>query len=174
MSNFDPSPSSEVTIEMELFFQLQSLVTGISLPASFPFWNKMNGWNMTLFTVISLSHEFIIDEFVPFLSLLSQFRTWFFNAFSSLSILDVLEVSLCLILTYFTNFYSVLYIFTILMDNFSTFLNLLTFFFQFCFYLAKPKFTWEQVFLLSSQMIEPYFDQFPLIKTSFTCFKFKN
>ena len=39
MSNFDPSPSSEVTIEMELFFQLQSLVTGVSLPASFPFCN---------------------------------------------------------------------------------------------------------------------------------------
>ena len=37
MSNFDPSPSSEVTIEMELFFQLQSLVTGVSLSASFSF-----------------------------------------------------------------------------------------------------------------------------------------
>ena len=39
MSNFDPSPSCEVTVEMELFFQLQSLVTGESLPASFPIWN---------------------------------------------------------------------------------------------------------------------------------------
>ena len=37
MSNFDSSPSSEVTIEMELFFQLQCLVTGIGLPASFSF-----------------------------------------------------------------------------------------------------------------------------------------
>ena len=44
MSNFDSSPSSEVTIEMELFFQLQCLVTGIGLPASFSFckYNEKN------------------------------------------------------------------------------------------------------------------------------------
>ena len=37
MSNFNSSPSSEVTIKMELFLQLQCLVTGVSLSASFSF-----------------------------------------------------------------------------------------------------------------------------------------
>ena len=42
MSNFNSSPSSEVTIKMELFLQLQSLVTGVSLSASFSFCKKTN------------------------------------------------------------------------------------------------------------------------------------
>ena len=42
MSNFNSSPSSEVTIKMELFLQLQCLVTGVSLSASFSFCKKDN------------------------------------------------------------------------------------------------------------------------------------
>jgi hypothetical protein len=37
MSNFDSSPPCEVSIEMELLLQLQGLVPGIRLPASFSF-----------------------------------------------------------------------------------------------------------------------------------------
>ena len=39
MSNFNPSPSSEVTVCVKLFFQFQFLVTGVSLFASFPICN---------------------------------------------------------------------------------------------------------------------------------------
>ena len=39
MSNFNPSPSSEVSVCVKLFFQFQLLVTGVSLFASFPICN---------------------------------------------------------------------------------------------------------------------------------------
>ena len=57
MSNFDPSPSSEVTIEMELFFQLQSLVTGVSLSASFPFCN--------IKSIYYKSEHILSDYYIP-------------------------------------------------------------------------------------------------------------
>lgn len=44
VSDFDPPPTGQVAVEVELLFQLQGLISRVSLSAAFPFcWQKIDG-----------------------------------------------------------------------------------------------------------------------------------